>query len=167
MAPERPGTVILRRNAGSDPAALVRAVAIKRRIASVSLRRDERTPAAEFLRTLAGTLARHDVRATVLASSDRSASVMVDEGALDGGLAADLERLGSFRRRGGRSLIGLVGTELRDVARLANRIVTAMRHVDTELIAHGGSDTSVALVVKDDDGPEVVRRLHAEFVGAR
>jgi aspartate kinase len=164
-APERSGTVILRRDERSEPAGAVRAVAIKRGVTSVSIRRDERTAAGDFLRTLAASLARHDVRAAVLASSDRSASVTVDDAALDGGLGTDLERLGSFQRRRGRSLIGLVGTELGNVARLANRIVTAMRHVETEIIAHGGSDTSVALVVRDDDGPEVVRRLHAEFVG--
>ena len=61
-------------------------------------------------------------------------------------------------RRGGRD-------RLRSTPGLAARLFRAVQPANVEVISQGASAINMTFVVREEDGPDVVRRLHQEFFG--
>ena len=65
-----------------------------------------------------------------------------------------------------RAIVAVVGIGLRHTPGLAARIFRAVQPANVEVISQGASAINMTFVVREEDGPEVVRRLHAEFFGS-
>jgi aspartate kinase len=59
----------------------------------------------------------------------------------------------------------VVGVGLRTTSGLAQRIFRAVPPANVEVISQGASAINMTFVVREEDGPGVVRRLHQEFFG--
>ncbi len=62
-------------------------------------------------------------------------------------------------------VVAVVGVGLRGTKGFVSRLFTAIRDVNMEVISQGASEINVTFVVKAEDGPDAVRRLHREFFG--
>ena len=49
---------------------------------------------------------------------------------------------------------------------VAARLFSAVQPANVEVISQGASAINMTFVVREEDGPGVVRRLHAEFFGS-
>ena len=58
------------------------------------------------------------------------------------------------------------GIGLRHTPGLAARVFGAVQPTNVEVISQGASAINMTFVVREEDGPDVVRRLHAEFFGS-
>jgi len=77
----------------------------------------------------------------------------------------DLSELGEVWLESGRAIIAVVGIGMRTTPGIAARLFRAVQPANVEVISQGASAINVTFVVREEDGPDVVRRLHREFFG--
>lgn len=164
--PDRPGTVIessaeLER-LGDSP---VRSISWKRGITVINIRAPRMLGAYGFLRQLFEVFERHEVVVDVLASSEVSVSLTIEDPSHLSRVRRELEELGEVWVDEHRAIIAVAGIGLKHEAGLAARVFGAVTPTCIEVISQGASAINMTFVVKEEHGPEVVRRLHREFFG--
>jgi aspartate kinase len=164
--PGRAGTTIepsaILERMGDSP---VRSISWKRGITVINIRAPRMLGAFGFLRALFEVFERHEVVVDVLASSEISVSLTVEERSHLGAVVRDLAELGEVSVDHGRAVIAVVGIGLRHTAGLAARLFRAVQPANVEVISQGASAINMTFVVREEDGPGVVQRLHQEFFG--
>jgi aspartate kinase len=164
--PERPGTTIepsaILERMGDSP---VRSISWKRGITVVNIRAPRMLGAFGFLRALFEVFERHEVVVDVLASSEVSVSLTIEERSHLGAVMRDLAELGEVSVDHGRAVVAVVGIGLRHTPGLAARLFRAVQPANVEVISQGASAINMTFVVREEDGPGVVQRLHLEFFG--
>lgn len=165
-APDRPGTTITRSARldvlGRGP---IRSISMKQGITVINVRAPRMLGAYGFLRKLFEVFERHEVVVDVLASSEVSVSLTVEDDTRLPEVCRDLERLGEVTLTGGRAIVAVVGVGLGTTSGIAARIFGAIEDVNVEVISQGASAINVTFVVEEEAAPGVVRRLHHEFFG--
>jgi aspartate kinase len=167
MHPERPGTVIgPPEGAVVEPEAPIRSISCKRGAIVVNVRAPRMLGAFGFLRQLFEVFERHEVVVDVLASSEVSVSLTIEDAARLPALRRDLEALGEVTVEDDRAIVAVVGQGIKETGGLAKRIFGAVESTNVEMISMGASAINLTFVVRADEGPGVVRRLHREFFGS-
>ena len=165
--PGEPGTTIgpsaeLER-LGDSP---IRSISWKRGITVVNVRAPRMLGAYGFLRAMFEAFERHEVVVDVLASGEVSVSLTVEDRSRLEPVVRELGELGEVWVEEGRAIVAVVGIGLRHTPGLASRIFRAVQPANVEVISQGASAINMTFVVREEDGPGVVQRLHAEFFGA-
>jgi aspartate kinase len=101
----------------------------------------------------------------VLASSEVSISLTVEDRTRLDPVVRDLSELGEVWVEDRRAIIAVVGIGMRTTPGIAARLFRAVQPANVEVISQGASAINVTFVVREEDGPDVVRRLHREFFG--
>ena len=164
--PEDPGTTIepsaeLERM-GDSP---VRSISWKPGITVVNVRAPRMLGAYGFLRAMFEVFERHEVVVDVLASGEVSVSLTVEDRTRLDAVVRDLGELGEVWVEHHRAIIAVVGIGIRTTPGLAARLFRAVQPANVEVISQGASAINVTFVVREEEGPDVVRRLHQEFFG--
>src|SRR4051794_33674758 len=165
--PERTGTII-------EPAAVIeqigdspiRSISWKQGITVINIRAPRMLGTFGFLRALFEIFERHETVVDVLASGEISISITIEDRSRLSALLRDLEELGEVWVEDHRAVIAVVGIGLRNTPGLAGRIFNAVWPANVEVISQSCSSINMTFVVQQEDGPEVVRRLHREFFGS-
>ncbi|HET8624333.1 MAG TPA: lysine-sensitive aspartokinase 3 [Gemmatimonadales bacterium] len=163
---EQPGTTIessaeLER-LGDSP---IRSISWKKGITVVNIRAPRMLGAYGFLRQLFEVFERHEVVVDVLASSEVSVSLTIEDRSHLDLARRELEDLGEVWIDEGRAIVAVVGIGLKSTPGLAARVFGAVKPTCVEVISQGASAINMTFIVKEEDGPDVVRRLHREFFG--
>jgi aspartate kinase len=164
--PELPGTTIVSQVAPeADARSPVRSISWKRGVTLINIRAPRMLGSFGFLRALFEVFERHEAVVDVLASSEVSISLTLeDRGRLED-ILRDLAPLGETTVDDHRAIVAVVGTGMRETPGMAARIFGAVMPANVEIISQGASEINVTFVVREEDGPDVVRRLHREFFG--
>jgi aspartate kinase len=165
--PEHPGTTIepsaeLERM-GDSP---IRSISWKKGITVVNVRAPRMLGTYGFLRAMFEVFERHEVVVDVLASGEVSVSLTVEDRTRLDPVVRELSDLGEVWVEDHRAIVAVVGIGLRHTPGLAARIFRAVQPANVEVISQGASAINMTFVVREEDGPDVVRRLHAEFFGS-
>ena len=165
--PERPGTTIgpqaeLER-VGDSP---IRSISWKQGITVVNIRAPRMLGTYGFLRALFEVFERHETAVDVLASGEVSISITIEDSSRLDLIVRDLEQLGDVWVEEGRAIVAVVGIGLRHTPGLAGRVFNAVWPANVEIISQGASAINMTFVVREEEGPDVVRRLHQEFFGS-
>jgi aspartate kinase len=165
--PDDPGTTIepsaeLERM-GDSP---VRSISWKPGITVVNVRAPRMLGAYGFLRAMFEVFERHEMVVDVLASGEVSVSLTVEDRTRLDPVVRDLGELGEVWVEDHRAIIAVVGIGIRTTPGLAARLFRAVQPANVEVISQGASAINMTFVVREEDGPDVVRRLHQEFFGS-
>jgi aspartate kinase len=164
--PERPGTTIepeaVLEQVGDSP---IRSISWKQGITVINLKAPRMLGTYGFLRALFEIFERHETVVDVLASGEVSISLTIEDRSRLGVLLRDLTELGDVWVEEHRAIIAVVGIGLRNTPGLAGRVFNAVWPANVEVISQGSSSINMTFVVREEDGPDVVRRLHREFFG--
>jgi aspartate kinase len=165
--PEHPGTLIepeaeLER-LGDSP---VRSISWKKGITVINIRAPRMLGTYGFLRRLFEVFERHEVVVDVLASSEVSVSLSIEDTSRLDDLVRDLSGLGEVRVSLRRAIVAVVGVGLHTTPGLAGRVFSTVSPVNIEIISQGASAINMTFIVREEDGPDVVRKLHQEFFGS-
>jgi aspartate kinase len=164
--PERPGTTIEPEaqldRVGDSP---IRSISWKQGITVINIRAPRMLGAYGFLRALFEVFERHETVVDVLASGEVSISLTIEDRSRLDHLVRDLADLGEVWIEEHRAIVAIVGIGLRNTPGLAARVFNAVWPANVEIISQGASAINMTFVVREDDGPDVVRRLHQEFFG--
>lgn len=161
MNPAAPGTRI---TADAPPAgAQARAIAFKRGITVVLISQPRMLMAHGFLARVFEVFDRHRTSVDLIATSEVSVSLTVDDPAGLPAIAADLEALGEVKVLRPMAIVSIVGRGFARQSGLAGRVFQTLREVNVVMISFGASDVNISLVVAEADAERAVRLLHAEF----
>ncbi|HWB40148.1 MAG TPA: lysine-sensitive aspartokinase 3 [Gemmatimonadales bacterium] len=144
----------------------IRSISWKPGITVINVRAPRMLGAYGFLRAMFEVFERHEVVVDVLASGEVSVSLTVEDRARLEPVVRELSDLGEVWTEDGRAIVSVVGIGLRHTPGLASRIFGAVQPANVEVISQGASAINITFVVREEDGPDVVRRLHGEFFGA-
>ena len=165
--PDWPGTMIepqaVLEQVGDSP---IRSISWKQGITVINIRAPRMLGTYGFLRALFEVFERHETVVDVLASGEVSVSLTIEDRSRLPSLLKDLRDLGEVWTEEKRAIIAIVGIGLRNTPGLAARVFNAVWPANVEVISQGASSINMTFVVRDEDGPDVVRRLHREFFGS-
>jgi aspartate kinase len=119
--------------------------------------------ASGFLAQLFEVFARHATPVDMIATSEVSVSVTLDDTSRLPEIQRDLERLAEVEVAPGRALVCLVGQDLKHTPGLAVRIFRAVEAINILMISQGASQRNLSFVVEEKHADEAVRQLHREF----
>jgi aspartate kinase len=165
LNPKAPGTRIAGR-AGSgrgEP----RAIAFKTGITVVLISQPRMLMAHGFVARVFEVFDRQRTPVDLIATSEVSVSLTVDNADALPAIVAELETLGEVRVFPGMAIVCVVGTGFTARSGLAGRIFQALREVNVAMISFGASDVNVSFVVDEAAAETAVRLLHREFFEAR
>lgn len=164
FAPEAPGTRIIAETE-YDASVPIRSISSKRGIAVMQVRAARMLGAFGFLRRIFEVFERHEIVVDVLATSEVSVSLTVDPSPRLAAVMHDLAPIGEVTLRESRCIVAVVGRGIRDTPGIAARVYQAIADVNVEMISLGASASNLTFIVREEDGPRVVRALHRTFFG--
>jgi aspartate kinase len=106
---------------------------------------------------------RHQVAVDLVATSEVSVSLTLDDASRLGGVVKELEQFSEVQVERDAAIVCVVGEGLRSTPGVAARIFGALGDVNVHLISQGASEINLSFVVAAADAHEAVRRLHHAF----
>lgn len=159
--PEVEGTAIVR--IAPPSSAPIKAIAFKRGITIVNVASDRMLMAHGFLSKLFEVFNRHDTSVDMVATSEVSVSMTLDDTRNLGAIITDLQALGEVAVERDQALICLVGEQLKYTPGIASRIFSSISEINVSMISHGASAINCSFIVSNDDVENAVKALHLEF----
>ncbi|MCI0390479.1 MAG: lysine-sensitive aspartokinase 3 [Acidobacteria bacterium] len=159
--PEVEGTAIVRSSPPSR--AVVKAIAFKRGITVINVASDRMLMAHGFLSRLFAVFDKHETSIDMVATSEVSVSMTLDDTRHLDVIVADLQRLGEVSVERDAALICLVGENLKFTPGVASRIFSSIEEINVSMISHGASAINVSFIVDGGSVERAVRTLHREF----
>jgi len=159
--PSAPGTLITT-SADLGPSGPC-AVACRKGITVVLISQPKMLMASGFLRQVFEIFERHDTPFDLIATSEVSISVTIDDVEHLADIKADLARLGEVRILRETAIVSLVGRGFFRYQGLARRIFEALSDVNVVMISFAASDVNVSVLVAEADAERAVHNLHREF----
>ncbi len=161
LNPAAPGTLITAEAAA--PEGEPRALAFKKGISVILIAQPRMLMAHGFVARVFDVFARHRTPVDLIATSEVSISLTVDDPSTLPAVEADLAALGDVRILRGMAIVSVVGRGFLRRSGLAGRVFQALRDVNVVMISFGASDVNVSFVVAEDEAEHAVRLLHREF----
>jgi aspartate kinase len=161
--PEVEGTLIV-----SDPppsTTPIRAIACKRNITLVNIVSSRMLMAHGFLRRIFEVFDRFETPVDMVATSEVSVSLTVDNTRVLDAIRAEIETFAEVTVEDNLAIVCLVGENIGRCPGLAARVFTALDGVGTRMVSQGASLLNISLVVPAADVVHAVESLHREFFG--
>jgi len=162
--PHVPGTRIV---AEAVPCANpFKSIASKPHITVMTIQSSRMLMAYGFLRRIFEVFDRYETPVDMLATSEVSVSLTIDNITRLREICAELRQFSEVLVEENQAIICLVGDNVRATAGLAARVFGALARLNVRMISQGGSQLNLGLVVARQDLEEAVRSLHREFFSA-
>jgi aspartate kinase len=143
----------------------VKAIAHKGGITVVQVTAAGMLGAYGFLKALFDVFDRHRTAVDVVATSEVSVSLSVDDREALEAIVPELRALGSVEVEEGNAIVCVVGEGLRATPGVAARVFGTVPQVNVRMISQGASRLNLTFVVREDQARDVVARLHERFFG--
>jgi aspartate kinase len=157
--PEGEGTEIL---AHAKSVSAVSAIAAKKRVVSVEIV-SKRAVDSELLRAVYAAFDRYSCCVDVMATSLGRISVLVASADALPAIAADLLGVADVQWENHKSLVCVVGENIRRQPDVASRVFAAVADMNVRVICQGASDRTISFLVEESKVEESVQRLHDIF----
>jgi aspartate kinase len=138
-------------------------VACKRGITVVDIRSTRMLMAHGFLRNIFEVFDRYETPVDMLATSEISVSLTIDDARRLDEICADVRPYAEVSTETDQAIVCVVGDNLRSAPRVAARVFGALGDINVRMISQGASRLNVSFVVADSDASRAVQLLHQEF----
>jgi aspartate kinase len=142
---------------------LIKSIACKRGITAVTVSSSRMLMAHGFLRALFEVFDRHRTPVDMIATSEVSVSLTLDNVSRLDQIVEDLRALGDVKVDHSMSLICLVGNNLKYTPGLAFRAFGSIRDINILMVSHGASNINFSFTVDDKDANAAIEKLHSDF----
>jgi aspartate kinase len=116
-----------------------------------------------FLSTIFAVFDRHRTSVDVVATSEISVSVTIDDVSHLETLMVDLKALGDISVERNRGIVAIVGAGLGESSVTMSRALAAMRDIRVHMLSLSASGINLTLIVDGDQVPVAMARLHNEY----
>jgi len=159
--PDARGTLVV---AAAVPCGnVLKSVACKRNITVVNILSTRMLMAHGFLRRIFEVFDRHETPVDMLATSEVSVSLTIDNSRRLGEIIAELEPFAEVSVQKDRAIVCAVGESLRETPGVAARVFRALADVNICMISQGASHLNLGFVVAESDLRRAAGALHREF----
>lgn len=159
--PEIPGTRIV---AEAVPCTnVIKAISCKKGIYIVNIRSTRMLMAHGFLQRIFEAFSRAETPVDMLASSEVSVSLTIDNAARLPEICQTLRDFSDVAVEENHAIVCLVGDNVRHTPGVAARAFGALKGVNIRMISQGASALNIGFVVAAGDAETAVRLLHQEF----
>jgi aspartate kinase len=145
------------------PRAAVRAIAGKTRTVVVKIRSPRMLAAPGALRKIFEIFERNRTSVDVVATSEVSVSVTIDDDSHLDALVAQLSALGDVTVERNRGIIALVGASLGESTETMARALASLGDLRLHMVSLSATGINLTLIVDGDEVNEAMRRLHRAF----
>jgi aspartate kinase len=145
---------------GTSP---IRSIACKRNITLVNIVSTRMLMAHGFLRRIFEIFDRYETAVDMLATSEVSVSLTVDNPRSLPAICAEIEEFAGVSVEENQAIVSLVGENIRHTPDLVARAFVALRHINVRMISQGASRLNISVVVAAADLKTAVESLHREF----
>jgi aspartate kinase len=159
LRPEGTGTRIMY----DAPRRAVTAIAGKMGVTILRVRSTRMLLAHGFLREIFDVFARYQTSVDVVATSEVSVSLTVDDVSHLDDLVHDLSMLGDVSAERNRGIVALVGADLGASSPAMARALTALGDCRVHMLSLSATAINLTIIVDGDAVGEAMRRLHAAF----
>jgi aspartate kinase len=148
------------------PRRSVSAIAGKQGIAVVRVRSPQMLLAHGFLKRVFEVFERHRISVDVVATSEVSISVTIDEAPEMDALVVELMQLGDVSIERNRGIIAVVGGGLSDDSGAIARAIAALDGTKLHMLSLSATGINLTMIVDSEHVGAAMQRLHEAFFGA-
>jgi aspartate kinase len=159
--PDNPGTLIVK--APPPSSSPIRSIACKQSITLVNIVSTRMLMAHGFLRRIFEVFDRYETPVDMLATSEVSVSLTIDNAQSLAAIRAEIETFADVTVEDGQSIVCMVGENIGQSRSVAARAFSALNGIKTRMISQGASQLNLSLVVNAADVTKAVESLHQEF----
>ncbi|MEO7965031.1 MAG: lysine-sensitive aspartokinase 3 [Gemmatimonadaceae bacterium] len=116
-----------------------------------------------FLRSLFDVFDRHRTSVDVVATSEVTVSVTIDDASHLDSLVVDLSQMGDVTVERNRGIVAIVGAGLGDSSEAMARALTSLGTMRVHMLSLSASGINLTMLVDGDQVSEAMRRLHEAF----
>ena len=142
---------------------VVKSIACKRKITLVNIHSSRMLMAHGFLRRIFEVFDRFETPVDMVATSEVSVSLTIDNTAKLAEIRKELEQFSEVVLESEQAIVCLVGENIRYTPGVASRAFAAMHGVNVRMISQGASLLNLSMVVAEKDLRQAVESLHTEF----
>ncbi|MBN1685818.1 MAG: lysine-sensitive aspartokinase 3 [Spirochaetales bacterium] len=157
--PDGPFTAIKTGSSGTG----IRAIAGKKRITLINITSSRMLNAYGFLSRIFAVFEQHRTSVDLVATSEVSVSVTVDNNAHVDQIVDDLKQYGTVGVEDDKAIICLVGKNLWKNSSFIAEVLNCLKSIQVRMISLGSSDINLSLVVPEIELENAMRTLHARF----
>jgi aspartate kinase len=161
--PDGRGTVIT----FEAPKRPVTAIAGKSNVTLMKIRSPRMLLTEGFLRELFGIFERHRTSVDVVATSEVSVSLTIDDAGRLEELMGDLQALGDVAVERNRGIVALVGASLSESGSAMSRALGCLGDLRLHMLSLSATGINLTMVVDADEVNPLMQRLHHEFFGGK
>jgi aspartate kinase len=141
----------------------IKSIACKRDITIVTVSSSRMLMAHGFLRALFEVFDRHHTPVDMVATSEVSVSLTLDNTSSLTAIVEELKQLGDVEVHPRTALICLVGSNLKYTPGIARRAFGSLADINILIVSHGASNINFSFLVDDKDAAAAIQKLHADF----
>jgi aspartate kinase len=142
---------------------VVKSIACKRKITLVNVHSSRMLMAHGFLRRIFEVFDRFETPVDMVATSEVSVSLTIDNTAKLPEICRELEQFSETSIEGDQAIVCLVGENIRFTPGVAARTFAALHGVNVRMISQGASLLNLSVVIAEKDLRNAVESLHEEF----
>jgi aspartate kinase len=144
---------------------LIKSIACKRDITILTVSSSRMLMAPGFLRALFEVFDRYHTSVDMVATSEVSVSLTLDNTSSLKAINEDLKQLGDVQISAKTALICLVGNNLKYTPGVARRAFGSLADINILMVSHGASNINFSFLIDDKDTTAAIQKLHADFFG--
>lgn len=163
MNPSAEGTTIIDDEYTHD--STLQAIAFKKGVSIVNIVSLRMLGPYGFLAKIFDAFARHKVSADVVATSEVSVSITVEDKLLKPELIEELKEFSKVKVQKNQTLLCVVGNGLKNDYRMEAALFATLAEekIATELISKGASQINLTFIVKEQDADRAITSIHKTF----
>lgn len=144
----------------------LRAIAGKSGITLINITSSRMLNAYGFLSRIFAVFERYRTPVDLIATSEVSVSVTIENLEHIDDIVRDLKLVGSVGVERGKGIVCLVGKDLWKDSKFVAGVFSALEDTQIRMISLGSSDINLSIVVQDSELHDVTRALHSSFFSA-
>jgi len=144
---------------------LIKSIACKRDITILTVSSSRMLMAHGFLRALFDVFDRYHTSVDMVATSEVSVSLTLDNTSSLKAIIEELKQLGDVQISAKTALICLVGNNLKYTPGVARRAFGSLADINILMVSHGASNINFSFLIDDKDMTAAIQKLHADFFG--
>jgi aspartate kinase len=142
------------------------AIASKKGITALFIHSPRMLMAHGFLAKVFGVFDRHQTAIDLIATSEVSLSLTIDNTDNLEAIKEELNQWGEISILEKTAIVTVVGRQFRERSGIAGEVFSALKDVNILVISGGASEINLSFLVLNEDADRAVKQLHSHFFGA-